>query len=56
MHKKVIKGLSGNGADMPSVTGHGEDTSFFEHGEGEVFDGAVRQGVVARHREELDFA
>jgi len=30
--------------------------SVFEHGEGEVFDGAVRQGVIARHREELDFA
>ncbi len=53
---KVIKGLSGNRADMPSVAGHGEDTSVFEHGEGEVFYGIVRQGVIACHGEELDFA
>ena len=53
---KVVEGLIGNGADMPSVAGHGEDTSVFEHGECEVFYGIVRKGVVARHGEELDFA
>ena len=56
VHMKVVEGLSGNGTDMPSVAGHGEDTSDFEHGESEVFYGIVRQGVIACHGEELDFA
>jgi len=53
--KCIWKGLIGNGVDMLSVAGCGEDTSVFEHGECEVFYGVVRQGVIACHREELDF-
>jgi len=52
---KVVKGLNDNGVDTPSVADRGEDTSVIKHGEGEVFDGTVRQGVIAHHREELDF-
>jgi len=56
VHTKVVKHLVGGGANMPHVAGRGEDTGVFEHGEGEVFYGVVRQGVVACHGEELDFA
>jgi len=53
---KLGEHLVGGRFDMPSITGHGKDTSVFEHGECEVFDGVVRQGVIASHGDELNFA
>jgi len=41
--------------DVPGVTGSGEHASCFKHGEGEVNDGNVREGIITSSRDALNF-
>jgi len=43
MLAKFNEHLLGNRMDVPGVACHGEDASYLEHEEGEVFDGIVSQ-------------
>ena len=55
MDAKFNEHFVGNWVDAPGVTGSGEHASCFKHGEGEVNDGNVHEGIITSSRDALNF-
>jgi len=55
MDAKFNERFVGNRADAPGVAGSGKHASCFKHGEGEVNDGDVCEGIITSSRDALNF-
>jgi len=55
MDAKFNEHFVGSQVDAPGVTGSGKHASCFKHGEGEVNDGNVHEGIITGSRDVLNF-